>query len=212
MRTPRTPPSRFGSRATPAELALRKGDRTRARILEAAANLFAERGYAAVGLQELGSACKLTKSALFKHFETKREIYVASVAHAYSSALDPYEPMSISKPPKQRLHHYLTWICAVMSSNRLVGRLALRMFLDRDLSLARALLPGSFGRTHELFLELLGQVHPRKDARVLAMFVYSILILNDEMLDFANLWMPETASIVGGVKSAAWVEAMIGAW
>ncbi len=59
----------------------RLGDvRSRDRILDAAEELFARRGYAGVGLREVADEVGLGKSSLFHHFPNKPELYAAVCA------------------------------------------------------------------------------------------------------------------------------------
>ena len=198
--------------AAPARRRSTKGARTREQVLTRAAELFAQHGYADVGLEQLAAACQLSKGALFAHFESKREIYVESVGRAFAQALDTYEPPPDGLSPEARLRHYLEWICPTMSKKTLMCRLTLRMVLDRDHELVRDLLAGSFGRTHETFMRILQDLKPKRDYRILAFFVYAILTLNDELIAFADIWLPNSAAMVGGRRSVASLEAMIRSW
>lgn len=189
-----------------------KGVHTRERILGRAAQLFSKHSYADVGLQSLAAACGLSKAALFTHFKSKRQLYVECVSRVFSQYLDAYVPSAEARTAEHKLRHYLQWLCPVMAQNRLMCRLTLRMVLDHDIELAKALLPGSFGRTHEYLLGLLSGIHPKKDIRAMAFFVYTILTLNDEFLDFGEIWMPSTTSLLGGRKTADYLEKMIKAW
>lgn len=58
-----------------------KADR-RARLLQSAAALFAERGFAAVTIVELGEAVGMTGPALYKHFPSKDAILVELLVDA----------------------------------------------------------------------------------------------------------------------------------
>jgi AcrR family transcriptional regulator len=58
---------------------LRKGDATRARIIEAAIRLAAVRGLTAVSLADVADAIGLSKSGLFKHFDSKEAMHEAVV-------------------------------------------------------------------------------------------------------------------------------------
>src|SRR5436305_3484404 len=50
---------------------------TRAALIDAARPLFAGRGYADVGTEEIARAAGLTRGALYHHFEGKRELFEA---------------------------------------------------------------------------------------------------------------------------------------
>jgi AcrR family transcriptional regulator len=49
---------------------------TRLRLMEAAAHLFIERGYAAVSMRDIASAAKVTKGAVYGHFRSKGQLLV----------------------------------------------------------------------------------------------------------------------------------------
>lgn len=55
-----------------------RGERTRGRILEAAAGAFAEGGYAATSLNAIVAASGLTKGAFYHHFDSKEELALAA--------------------------------------------------------------------------------------------------------------------------------------
>jgi AcrR family transcriptional regulator len=56
---------------------VQQGEMTRQALLEAARTLFGERGYAATSLDEITSAAKVTKGALYHHFGGKQELFAA---------------------------------------------------------------------------------------------------------------------------------------
>jgi AcrR family transcriptional regulator len=58
---------------------LRKGEATRARILEEAARQAAQRGLTAVSLADVADAVGLSKSGLFKHFASKEAMQLAVI-------------------------------------------------------------------------------------------------------------------------------------
>jgi AcrR family transcriptional regulator len=56
---------------------VQQGEMTRQALLRAARTLFGERGYAATSLDEVTSAAKVTKGALYHHFDGKQELFGA---------------------------------------------------------------------------------------------------------------------------------------
>ncbi|MDX3455659.1 ScbR family autoregulator-binding transcription factor [Streptomyces sp. ME02-8801-2C] len=57
--------------------------RTRAHILQMAAELFAERGYATVTLQDVAERASMTKGAVYFHYKNKEALAVAVVHEHY---------------------------------------------------------------------------------------------------------------------------------
>jgi AcrR family transcriptional regulator len=54
-----------------------RAEATRAQLLDVAAELFASRGYAAVGTEDVVRQAGLTRGALYHHFADKRELFAA---------------------------------------------------------------------------------------------------------------------------------------
>ncbi len=62
-------------------------------IMEAALNLFAEKGYTSVSTREIATAAGITEMTLFRKFESKKKLFLRSVFHActdevYAQSLD----------------------------------------------------------------------------------------------------------------------------
>lgn len=60
-----------------------KGDETRARILEQAAQVFSTLGYANTSMADLMDATGLQKGGLYNHFKSKDELALAAFSHAW---------------------------------------------------------------------------------------------------------------------------------
>lgn len=79
-----------------------RGEATRAELVRVARERFAERGYAAVGTEEIVRAARVTRGALYHHFTDKRDLFravheqleaglVESIAARIGSIEDPLE-------------------------------------------------------------------------------------------------------------------------
>ena len=83
-----------------------RAEATRARLVEVARELFAERGYSAVGTEEIVQRAGVTRGALYHHFSDKRELFrevhegierelTESVAAAMAGVEDPRELLRV---------------------------------------------------------------------------------------------------------------------
>ena len=68
-------------------MAMRKGEATRARIVEETGRQAAIRGFGAVSLNDVAEAVGLSKSGLFKHFESKEDMSLAALDQGFDRFL-----------------------------------------------------------------------------------------------------------------------------
>ena len=106
---------------------LSKGERTRARIVEAAAKLFSERGYAATSLRDVASAVELREPSLYNYFESKDALYAAVLGWGLSPLLDRLSTLAAASDvgladPAAAMHELL-------ADNQMVARLMLHEIL-----------------------------------------------------------------------------------
>jgi AcrR family transcriptional regulator len=90
-------------------------DDIKTRLIEAAGEAFAERGYEAVGIREICQEAKANVAAVNYHFGDKRGLYVAALRHAQSCSVEemkqPVWPSDFSPQDKLR-----TFIHAMLES------------------------------------------------------------------------------------------------
>jgi AcrR family transcriptional regulator len=68
-----------------------RGRARRERLLDATAQLVAERGFHGVGISDIGAAAGVTGSAIYRHFATKTELLVAVLDRVVDGLLDRAE-------------------------------------------------------------------------------------------------------------------------
>ena len=64
-----------------------KGELTRQRIVEEAASLFNQQGFAGTSVQDVMQATGLEKGGIYRHFESKEELAAEAFRHALASAV-----------------------------------------------------------------------------------------------------------------------------
>lgn len=93
---------------------MRKGEATRLRILDAAAHEAAARGLTTASLGEVAGAVGLSKSGLFKHFESKEAMQLAVIdlvmTRFRAFIWAPAEPLARGRPRLERVfERWLDW-------------------------------------------------------------------------------------------------------
>jgi AcrR family transcriptional regulator len=91
---------------------MRKGEATRQRILDEAARQAAQRGLADVSLADVADAVGLSKSGLFKHFESKEAMQLAVIEKVMDHHLEYiWEPVKAQPAGRSRLEAaFLRWL------------------------------------------------------------------------------------------------------
>lgn len=110
---------------------------TRDKILETAEALFADRGYAGVGMQRVASDVGLGKSSLFHHFASKRALYeevLAAVLGRIRAQLQP--ALASTGAPGQRLEHLIDALIDALAEHPTSARLLLRSVVEDPPELA----------------------------------------------------------------------------
>lgn len=96
---------------TPPALSAR-GLRRRTAIVTAASRLFASRGYAAVGIDDIGQAAGVTGPAIYRHFDSKAAVLAAVIADIIDVVADPPQLAAISPQQqlRRRIRHYASGV------------------------------------------------------------------------------------------------------
>ncbi|OXY95382.1 TetR family transcriptional regulator [Streptomyces diastatochromogenes] len=172
------------SRAEPKQ---ERARRTRAHILEMAAELFAERGYATVTLQDVAERASMTKGAVYFHYKNKEDLAVAVVQEHYARWPVILEAVSARElPPYEALVAVLDRVTEAFRDD-VVVQAGARLQIER--SLIDADLPEPYvgwedyltGLVEEVEKagELRAGVTPRSAARVLVSAFFGMQHVSD---------------------------------
>lgn len=110
-----------------------RASRTRRIILEAAAETFEARGYAATSLQDIASRMAASKGALYFHFPSKEEVALAVINESYD-----LWPTAIARLRQQysraiRILLELSWEMTYIARESVMMRAGVRLVLERNL-------------------------------------------------------------------------------
>src|SRR3712207_5139665 len=71
---------------------------TRAALIAAGRTLFAERGYGGVGTEEIVATARVTRGALYYHFEDKRDLFRAVFAEVDRELVEGVAQVAVAEP------------------------------------------------------------------------------------------------------------------
>src|SRR5262249_24529641 len=106
---------------------------SRDKILDAAEDLFARRGFAGIGMREVAEVAGLGKSSLFHHFKSKAELYAAVVGRI----LDLFDrrltaALAAGGDPLVRFDRWVDALIDTLAAQPTAARLLLRSLFEDD--------------------------------------------------------------------------------
>lgn len=119
------------------------GDATRSRLLEAAGEVFAERGYRAATVREIVRRARANVAAVNYHFGGKQGLYEAVLEHSGAVSREKYPPdlgVRPGDPPEARLRAFVrNFLRSLLDSGRPAwhGQLIVRELADPTPALDR---------------------------------------------------------------------------
>jgi len=106
---------------------------SREKILDVAEALFARRGFAGVGIQEVADAVGLGKSSLFHHFRSKAHLYLAVLQRVLGSIEERLAPaLDATGEPPARLDACIDALVDALAEHPGTARLLLRGLFEDD--------------------------------------------------------------------------------
>jgi AcrR family transcriptional regulator len=109
-----------------------RGEQTRARIEQAALNLFEQQGFRTTTMREITSACQLTPGAFYNHFPAKEDLLFSLILGAFQQ-LELSVSSAVAKAgssPSEGLTAYVRAITIWHSKNAKQARVANRETLE----------------------------------------------------------------------------------
>jgi AcrR family transcriptional regulator len=145
----------------------------RKRIIESAANVFAQYGYRQTTMDQICQALGLSKGAVYLYFKTKEELYISTMDFIYQKRyallLNAIEETGPLKLKFEKIFNVLGSLM-LNDDNYAYTRLSVEGFLESDrIACLQAVKAASYHRFFQLLYDLMiqgqaaGQLHPALD-------------------------------------------------
>ena len=99
------------------------GEDRKKQILDSAINVFIENGYIGSTTLEIAKSANISEVTLFRHFDSKKEIFMSSIEPIVFNTLKESITASKNLNPKEKLEYILTERLMLISKNRQVMKL-----------------------------------------------------------------------------------------
>jgi AcrR family transcriptional regulator len=132
-------------------------DERRAQLLALGLDLFSERPYDAISIDEIALAAGISKGLLYHYFPTKRDFYAAAIREASRQLLECTRPDE-SAPPIERMHRGLDAYLAFVERRGPAYSALMRGGIGSDPAVA-----GIVQETRDRFLERLMENIPAEE-------------------------------------------------
>ena len=156
------------------------GEGTRAKLLEAAGEEFAAKGYEAASIRKICDRVGANSAAVNYHFGSKEQLYVAAVleAHRCGTELLPEELFREASPAEQLrrfIHHFLGNVLVISREDSWHQALILREMLQPTASASETLVREAIRPRFERLRGILRRICPEADERRLAALAFSVV-------------------------------------
>jgi AcrR family transcriptional regulator len=103
----------------------------RAKLLNVAAELFAERGYEAVSMRDIAKVVGVTQANLYYHFRDKADLIEATLTSVFDARAAELEVWLAGRPGNQ-IEAFIRWFIRALMADQIFARLLHRELIDGD--------------------------------------------------------------------------------
>jgi TetR/AcrR family transcriptional regulator, acrAB operon repressor len=108
---------------------------TRDNLIDAALEVFAERGFGAAQLEEIAARAQVTRGAFYHHFSNKAELWMSVMAERWPVAMAPlWRLLEGPGPSRERVRAFVAGFCTALERDPVV-RALLAMGMSADSAL-----------------------------------------------------------------------------
>ncbi|MFN0010552.1 MAG: TetR/AcrR family transcriptional regulator [Phycisphaerales bacterium] len=137
-------------------------EKRKSQLLDAAAQVFARRGYAGTTTAELAKEAGITEPIIYRHFKGKRELFVALIERTGDGTIAEWEEsMKDAHDPAERISRLLSANPMVVSKGRAAYRVIVQAMMDVEEVGVREALQGHIAKLHAF---LVGEVKAAQDS------------------------------------------------
>jgi AcrR family transcriptional regulator len=145
-------------------------------MLEMAAALFSQNGYAAVSIREIADRSGVTLSSLYHHFGDKRGLYLQVYLMEFGKSSARLEAaIAAGTSPAERLFSFTSELCCVLSEPGPLFKLVARHWLEVDADVVRQLAQATVPVQYKQVRDVIQHISPKRNPTATALAIYALV-------------------------------------
>jgi AcrR family transcriptional regulator len=154
-------------------------NRTPQNILNASAALFATKGFDALTMRDIATACHIKAPSLYNHFKDKQTLYEATLQHVFHEH-GTQLMICLAQPlaSEEKLISFIQMVCQQLSEDAIFRQLFLRELIAQETERARFMVQVVMAETcralHDVFLD----INPNCDPHFLTTSLMGLLLFH----------------------------------
>lgn len=152
-------------------------EQTQAKLLNICAELFAQHGYSGVSMRDIARATGITQAAIYHHFTSKEELYLAAIEHLYASqTVDLVDLAEQQSDPEVQLALMVGRLLELFDEHSYLRRIYFRELLDGDQRRLKLLTDGLFKDINQFLRELMAKLAPHMDSHLMLLDLAGLIL------------------------------------
>ena len=164
-------------------------DTTQDRLLATAADLFAEKGFAAVSMRAIARALDITQAAIYHHFDNKEELYFDSVRYLMRAKVLPIlDTCRQESEPEQVLRKFVSGMLTMLQNSPQFLKMVNREMLDGDEARLVALSEDVFNDIHATLEANIAAINPVVDTHLSVISMAGMIFHHAESIKLGKVY------------------------
>lgn len=152
---------------------------TQHRILQTSATLFATKGFDALTMRDIASACNIKAPSLYNHFKDKKALYQEMLGFVFAQhGHDLLACLHTQQSAQDRLMAFIDMICQQLARDSVFRQLLIRELLEQDEERARFVVREVMAETCLALHDVFVAINPKCDPHFLTTSLMGLVLFH----------------------------------
>ncbi len=148
-------------------------------ILQTSAALFAAKGFDALTMRDLATACNIKAPSLYNHFKDKKALYQETLGFVFAQhGSQLLACLHTDRPATERLMAFIDMICQQLAQDSIFRQLLIRELVEQDEERARFVVREVMSETCHALHDVFVAINPKCDPHFLTTSLMGLVLFH----------------------------------